>query len=256
MVNILVCVKEVLDVDQVKVDTGSGKPILQGVPKKVNDFDKNAIEAAIQLKEKHGGSISVLSVGPKDCVERIRETLAMGADKAFIIADESTTEVDALCVSSALAGAARKIGEYDLILCGEVSMDDYSGQVGPRIAALLNIPQLTYTKKVEIEGTDLKVERDLGDETSVEQSSLPAVVTVTQEINTPRLPKLMDIMKAKSKPVEYWTLGDVGSDIACNVSTQNVAAITGDRKQALFENADEAAYTAVIEAVQERLGGA
>ncbi|GAH17631.1 unnamed protein product, partial [marine sediment metagenome] len=137
--NIIVCAKQVVDVSEMKVDSSTKKPILQGVPQKISDIDKNAMEEAIKIKDKHGGKITVLTVGPADAKERIKELLAMGADEGILI--PYPDKYDYHVVSTLLTEAIKKIGEYEIILCGEASIDLFSGQIGPRIAGLLNIPQ-------------------------------------------------------------------------------------------------------------------
>jgi electron transfer flavoprotein beta subunit len=146
--NIIVCAKQVVDISEMKMDENTNKPILSGLDKKVNEIDKNAVEEAINIKEAiGGGKITVITVGEADAKERMKEMLAMGADEGIII--NPPEKDDYAVLTKILSKAIEKIKEYDLILCGEASTDMFSGQVGPRLAGLLNIPQITYAQKIE-----------------------------------------------------------------------------------------------------------
>ena len=147
--NIIVCAKQVVDVSEMKVDPSTKKPILKGIPQKVSDIDKNAMEEAIKIKEKNGGTIKTITVGTSDAKERIKELLAMGADEAVLVTH--TDLFDYHVISKLLAAAIQKIGSYDIIICGEASIDLFSGQIGPRLAGLLNIPQITYAQQATAE---------------------------------------------------------------------------------------------------------
>ena len=127
--NIIVCAKQVVDISEMKVDPNTKKPILQGIPQKISDIDKNAMEEAIKIKEKHGGKITVVTVGPADAKERIKELLAMGADEGVLVT--APNNIDYHMTATLLAEAVKKIGQYDMILCGEASIDMFSGQIGP-----------------------------------------------------------------------------------------------------------------------------
>jgi len=152
LLRILVCLKQAIDVSQLKADPSTGRLVTAGVPRKISDFDKNALEEAVRLKEKLGGEVVTLTASAEDAKTSIREALAMGADKGYFIYDEALLGSDTLAVSTALAGAVKKIDDFDLILCGEASIDGFSAQIGPRLAELLNIPIVTYARKVALEG--------------------------------------------------------------------------------------------------------
>ncbi len=152
MVRILVCIKQAIDVSQLKVDSATRRLITVDAPKKISDFDKNALEEAVRLKEKLSGEIITLTVGPEDAKTTIREALAIGADKAYIISDPSFEGSDTLATSYILAEAVKKLGQFDLILCGEASIDSFSAQVGPRLADRLSLPLVTYVRKLSLEG--------------------------------------------------------------------------------------------------------
>lgn len=207
---ILVCIKQALDVSQIKADKATGRLILVNVPKKISDFDKNALEEAIRLKAKFGGEVLTVTVGTEDAKTTVREALAMGADRACIISDPAFEESDTLATSYILAEAVKKIGQFDLILCGETSIDGYSAQIGPRLAERLSIPVVTYVRKLSLEGSVVTVERTLEDCYETIRVETPALFTVTKELNEPRIPTLMAIMKASKKEVTMWKAADLG----------------------------------------------
>jgi electron transfer flavoprotein beta subunit len=210
MVRILVCIKQAVDVSQLKVDTATRRLITVDAPKKISDFDKNALEEAVRLKEKLGGEIITLTVGPEDAKSTIREALAIGADKAYIVSDPVFEGSDTLATSYILAEAVKKLGAFDLILCGEASIDSFSAQVGPRLADRLNLPLVTYVRKLSLEGDVVTAERTWEDSHETVRAKTPALLTVTKELNEPRIPSLMMIMKASKKEVVLWKALDLG----------------------------------------------
>ena len=232
--NIIVCAKQVIDVSEMKVDPGTKKPILQGVPQKISDIDKNAMEEAIKIKEKNGGKITVVTVGPADAKERIKELLAMGADEGILVSHPE--KYDYHVISSILAEAIKKIGEYDIVLCGEASIDMFSGQVGPRVAGLLNIPQITYAQSVTAEKDKVTAERNMGDKAVTTESTYPVLITVTKESNEPRLPSLMQILGAANKPINDWTADSLISGLNPMVDTVELKGVSMERKNVVFQN--------------------
>lgn len=208
--NILVCVKYALDVTELRIDPSSKTPTLQGAPRKVSDIDKNAVEEAVVLKEKHGGKVVILTFGPKEATGGLKEALAIGADEAYLVEDPSNGLLDTRATSIVLAAGIKKLGNFDLILCGEATVDGFSSQVGPRLAEKLGIPLLSYARKVVVNGDEVTVERDLEDRYEVLKTKLPALISVTREINTPRIPPLMAILKASKKKSEIWKVEDLG----------------------------------------------
>lgn len=232
--NIIVCAKQVVDVSEMKVDSNTKKPILQGVPQKISDIDKNAMEEAIKIKDKHGGKITVVTVGPSDAKERIKELLAMGADEGVLI--PSPDKCDYRVVSSLLAEAIKKIGEYDIVLCGEASIDMFSGQVGPRLAGLLNMPQITYAQNVNAEKDRAVAERNMGDKSVTTESSYPVLITVTKEINEPRLPSLMQILGAANKPINEWSADSLTKELEPKVETLELKGVSMERKNIVYKD--------------------
>lgn len=210
MPRIIVCVKQAIDVTQLKADPATRRLITVDAPKKISDFDKNALEEAIRIKEKHGGEVLALTMGTEEAKTALREALAMGADKGYLLTDTAFQNSDTLATSLILTEAIRKLSPYDLILCGETSIDGFTAQVGPRIGERLGIPVITYARKIIFEGDMIKAERSLEDRYETAQTKTPALITVTKEINEPRIPSLMSIMKASKKEIVTWTLADLG----------------------------------------------
>jgi electron transfer flavoprotein beta subunit len=208
--NIAVCVKETFDVDHIKVDSATLDPILHGIPVEIEEMSKNALEAAIQLKEKHGGKIVAVSVaGSKTIMKSMKEALAMGADEALIITHDFK-EFNPAATALVLSHGIKSIGDIDLVMMGEGSADNYSGQVGPRVAQLLGMPIASYVCGIELESEKLKCTRDLEDCFEINELPTPSVVTVINEINEPRLPSLTQILKASKKPVKEVALDSLG----------------------------------------------
>jgi electron transfer flavoprotein beta subunit len=209
VVKIVALVKQVVDVAQVKFDGGKAPNFAQ-IPAKMSDADKNALEAAVRIKEKAAGSeVIIVSLGGAKVSETVNEALAIGGDKAFIL-QQPHDQLDALATSEILAAAIRKIGGVDLILCGEASTDSYQGQIGPRVAELLQIPQITFVKTLEVQDKHVVATRELGEKVVRVKAAFPALVAVVKDANQPRLPNLMAIMSAKKKPQTTWKPADVG----------------------------------------------
>ncbi len=207
---IVVCVKQVPDTTEVKIDPVTNTLIRQGVPSIVNPFDKNAIEAALQLKEAYGGKITVLSMGPPQAKDALKECLAMGADAAILISDRAFGGSDTLATSYTLAAAISKLGSYDIILFGKQAIDGDTAQVGPETAEHLGIAQVTYASKIEVSGEVAKIEREHEEGYEIIEVKLPAVVTVIKTLNyEPRYPTVKGTMKANRTEIPVWTAADL-----------------------------------------------
>ncbi len=209
MVKILVLMKQVYQTADLKVDRSTKTIVTQGVPRVISEVDKNALEEAVRIKEKHGGKIIAITLGPPEAKEALREALAMGADEACLLTDPLFEGSDAHATANVLAAAVTRILEYDLVLCGAYSEDLFAFQVGPRLAEMCNLPQITYATKLTLEGDRVTVERDLENERQVVEAKLPCLVSVVREINEPRLPTLMAIMAASKKPTNIWAAPDL-----------------------------------------------
>jgi len=259
---IIVCLKQAIDVSQLKADA-NGRLITAGVSRKISNFDKNALEEAVRLKEALDGEVVTVTASVEDAKTTIREALAMGGDKGYFINDEALQNSDTLAISFVLAEAIKKIGQFDLILCGEASIDGFSAQVGPRLAELLNIPVITYGRKICLEGSVLTVERILEDRYETVKASTPAIVTVTKEINEPRIPSLMAIMKASKKEIVTWRLTDLGvspgkvGEAGSGIRILDVKAPKVERRRVLIEGEtpNEIAEKLVKSLIQEGVVG-
>lgn len=253
--NIIVCAKQVVDLSEMKVDSATKKPILQGVPRKISDIDKNALEEAIKIKDKNDGKITILTIGPADAKEQIKELLAMGADEGVLVT--SPDNIDYHMTAILLAEAIKKIGSYDVILCGEASVDLFSGQIGPRVAGLLNIPQITYALSLTVENDKVTAQRNMGKNAITTESTYPVLITVTKEINEPRLPSLMQILGAANKPIQEWTSDSLQSDLKPLVETVELKGVPMERKNIIYKDDLDESVNKLIESLEKEgvLGG-
>ena len=257
MKRIIVCLKQAVDVTQLKVDPATRQLITASTPRKMSDFDKNALEEAVRVKEKNAGvEVVTVTVTSEEAKTVLREALAMGADKAYVVFEPSLQDVDTLGTAHILVETIKKIGEYDLVLCGESSLDSFSGLVGSRVGELLSLPQVTSVRKLSVEGDAVVGERTLEESVETVKAKLPALVTVTREINQPRIPSLMMIMKASKKEIVMWTLADLGVDkekLASKIEVVEVLAPKTERKRIRItgENAAEIADKLAKALIQE-----
>lgn len=210
--NIIVCIKQVPDTTEVKIDRETNTLIREGVPSVINPFDKNAVEEALRLKEKHGGKVVVISMGPLHVQEALKETIAMGVDEAVLLSDKAFAGADTLATSYTLARAIKKLGDFDLIICGKQAIDGDTAQVGPELGEMLNIPQVAYVRKISIEDSKAVVERVMEDGYELMEITLPFLMTVTKEINEPRHTSLRGVLKAKKKEIPVWDAKELGVD--------------------------------------------
>lgn len=209
---IVVCVKQVPDTAEVKIDPVTNTLIRQGVPSIVNPFDKNAVEAAIQLKEKYGGRVTVISMGPPQAQDALKECIAMGADEALLISDRAFGGADTLATSYTLAAAIKKIGNVAMILCGKQAIDGDTAQVGPEMAEHLGWAQVTCVSRIELDGQTVRLEREQEEGYEVIETSLPVLLTVTKSINEPRYPTVKGTMKANRRQIPVWTAAELAVD--------------------------------------------
>ncbi len=214
MLNIVVCVKAVPDPKEacnIKIDPHSKTLMRCDVPLVVNPLDKNAMEAALQLKEQFDVHISVLSMGPPEAGNIVKECLALGADQGFLLCDPAFGGADAYATAFTLAKGIEKIGAYDVIICGMASSDGSTEWVGPEIAEILNIPVVTMVKEIVESDRDWwKVKASLENGYRLIQVKLPAVFTVTRDLNTPRTLSFSGIIKARKKEITRWAISDLG----------------------------------------------
>ena len=233
--------KQVVDLQQIRIKRDTREPVLEGLPVLFGDMDKNALEEAVRIKEKYGAKVTALSVGSARLKDTVLEALAIGADEACIVVDPACEGSDTAALAMTLAKAIEKIGQYDLILVGEGSADNYSGQIGSRIAELQGIPQITYARELTIEGNTVTAVRDVENALEVVKTEMPLVVSVTSEINKPRRPALSQILRASRKPLNSWTLKDLGIDASEVGSASSAIQVVSnlaplqDRKGVIFE---------------------
>lgn len=209
----VVCIKQVPDTTDVKIDPETNTLMREGVESIINPFDSYAIEEALRLKEKLGGKVTAISMGPPQAEAALREAVSMGVDEGILVSDRAFAGSDTWATSYALAMALRKIGDFDVVVCGKQASDGDTAQVGPGIATHLDLPQITYVRKIEeIDEKRVVAERLL--ETGYEsiEAPLPCLLTVVKEINEPRLPSLKGKMAARKAEIPTWSAEDIGAE--------------------------------------------
>jgi electron transfer flavoprotein beta subunit len=257
--NIAVCTKFVVDPSQLQAEPGTGRPALARAPFRINTFDENAIEAALQLCGQAGGRVVGISLvaapPPKDVMLK---ALAMGMDALYLVLDPERIATDSLRIASVLAASLKAVAategfeRWDLVLCGEASVDDYNGQIGPRLAQALDLPAVTYATRLGIEDGLLVAERTLEDRAETVEAELPAVATVGMEINDPRMPTVLQIMGAGRKPIHELALAGIdGLNLAAlagrpALRSIEVAAPPSARRNIVIEGDDVAAKVAEL----------
>jgi len=201
--NIIVCIKQVPDTADVKINPETNTLVREGVKSMINPFDMYAIEEAVRLKEKHGGKTTVITMGPPQADAALREAISLGIDEAVLVSDRAFAGSDTLATSYTLAHAIKKVGEFSIILCGKQASDGDTAQVGPGISTHLDIPQVTYVKKIEeIKNNVARVERMTEEGYDILEIPLPCLFTVVKEINVPRIPSLKGIIRSKSAKIQ------------------------------------------------------
>lgn len=215
---ILVCVKQVPDTAEVKIDPEKHTVIRAGVPNIFNPFDQNALEAALQLKDSQGARVTLLSMGPPQAEDVLREGLAMGADDAYLLTDRKVGGSDTLATGYCLAQAVKKVAElqgieqFDVVLCGKQAIDGDTAQVGPQIATELGIPQITYAAEINVDGTTVRVKQQNEEGYIVTEAQFPVLITAVKELNEPRFPTIRGTMKAKKREIPHLSADDIKVD--------------------------------------------
>ncbi len=239
-IRIGVAVKHGIDVALTRADRTTGLVQLSSAPRKTSDFDKNAVEEAVRLRERNGGTVTAISVGGPAAREALREAAAIGADNLALVTAENWASWDTRAVARLLAAATAQLGGFDLFLLGEGSTDHFAGLVGPRLAAELGVADIAYVRKLAIEAGVVVAEKDLEREVEVVRARFPVVVTVGQEINTPRLATFTANLKASKKEVKVLTPSDLGlkaEALAPVVTIERVAVPETPRKQVAITGA-------------------
>lgn len=243
MPNIITCYKWVLDEADLRVES-NGTLNLERAKAKISEYDRNAIEAAVQIQEKAGGSVVAVSLGGPELKASAKDALSRGPERAVLAIDPKFAGADSHTTALGLVGAIRAAGDFDMIICGEGSGDVYAQQVGPRIAALLDIPCITFVNKLEVTETGVRAERKLDDGIEVVEAAFPVVVTVLPDLNKPRIPGLKQVMGASKKEVKVLdaaALGLTDEQVAGRVERRSLQAPKSDRKQVRVASVDELA---------------
>jgi electron transfer flavoprotein beta subunit len=208
---IIVCVKQVPDTAEVKINRETGTLIREGVPSIVNPFDMHAIEAGLNVRERAGGKVTVITMGPPQAESALRDAISMGADDAVLLSDRAFAGSDTWATSFALSKAIGKIGA-DIIICGKQAIDGDTAQVGPETAEFLNIPHISYVRKIEdVTEKSIRVQRMMDEGYDVVESPFPVLLTVVKELNEPRMPSLKGKMAAKKAVIQKWGAADIGA---------------------------------------------
>jgi len=213
--NVIVCVKQVPGTTEVKMNQETNTIIREGVEAILNPFDAYAVEEAVRIKENTEGKATALSMGIPSVADLLKETIASGIDDTVLLSDRAFAGADTLATAYALSMGIRKIGDYDLIICGKQAIDGDTAQVGPSLAEKLGLPHTTYVRRIEeIRGGYIRCQRMTDSGYEVIEMPLPAVITVVKEINEPRMPSLKGMMRAKKAAVNIWTAEDIDADPA------------------------------------------
>ena len=249
-INIVVCAKQVIDPETpasaFRVDTDTRRVIpAQGIPPVVNGFDENAVEAALRIRDSADAeaTITIVSVGNNFVMDVMKKPLSMGADHLVLVQDEALEDLDAFVTARVLSEAIKKIGEFDLVLCGRQASDWDNAQVPLGLAEMLGLPSVTIAQKIEVADGALTVERALFDGYEVVEASLPALVTVSNELGEPRYPTLRGIMAASKKSPTIWTAADLGldaSDLSARVLLTDLFVPTSAKRCEFIEGENEA----------------
>ncbi len=213
---IIVCVKQVPDAKDVRLDPETNTLSREGVESIMNPYDQHALEEAVRLKEELGGEVIVLTMGPPQAEDVLRQAISCGADSAILVSDRAFAGADTWATSYTLEHAVKKIGDFDLIICGKQAIDGDTAQVGPGLATRLAVPYLTCVQKIREATSDgLVVERMMDDGYDILGVNYPALLTVVKNINEPRVPSLKGKMKAKKVEIVMWSSQDIGADPRC-----------------------------------------
>ena len=214
--NILVCVKQVPDARDVRLDPVTNTLAREGVESIMNPYDRHALEEAVAIKEQQGGTVTVITMGPPQAEVVLREAIACGADEGVLVSDRAFAGADTWATSYTLAMAVQTLGSFDLILCGKQAIDGDTAQVGPGLACRLRLPYAACVQKTrKVTADAIEVERMMDDGFDVIRLPLPALMTVVKDINEPRVASLKGKMKAKKAEIKRYTAAEIGADPQC-----------------------------------------
>jgi len=239
----LVCYKWTLDEQDIKIKPEDQSLDTSRAKGKISDFDRNAIEEATQVVEKQGGIVDALSYGTSAVKQSLKDALSRGPEKVYWVADDSADNADANVTANVLAAAIRKIGQYDLIFCGDGSSDQFNQQAAARLAALLGLPCLSFVQKMSVEGEYVTATRKLEDCAEEVSVKGPVVISVLSEINKPRIPSLKQVLGAAKKPnqeIKIADLGLKGDDLQPKAVRRSVKGFVMKRKNVIFKESSAA----------------
>lgn len=250
---IVVCIKQVPDTDEVKIDEEKGTLIRKGVPSIINPEDRNALEEAVKIKEKNGAEIVVITMGPPQAKEALREAYAIGADQVILLSDIAFAGSDTWATAYTLSQAIKEIGNVDLILCGRQAIDGDTAQVGPQIAENLSLPQLTYVKSLDINSDKISVSRAIEAGSMELETKLPALVTVLGSVNQPRYPSIKRIIEIYNQDkIVNWSKDDLDLDeskLGLDASPTQVADTfvpTHEKKGEIYDSKTQSAVKLLV----------
>jgi electron transfer flavoprotein beta subunit len=212
MLRIIVCIKQVPETQEVRLDPVTHTLKREGIAAIINPFDLYALEEGLRVRDSQGGTVTVITMGPPQADAALREALGYGADAAVLLSDKKFAGADTWATALTLARAIEKLGGADLIFCGKQAIDGDTAQVGPMLATILDIPYVAWARKLTFADGNLTVERLLDHGYDAVETSLPALVTVVKEINEPRVPSFKAKLKAKKEVIPVWGLADLGLD--------------------------------------------
>ncbi len=209
---IIVCIKQVPDTAEIRINPETNTLMREGVPSIINPFDLHALEAGLQIKDKLGAKVTVLTMGPPQAESSLREAISMGADEAALLTDRAFAGADTWATSYTLAKAIKKLGA-DIIFCGKQAIDGDTAQVGPETAEFLNIPHIAYVRKIEeVRDDHIRVQRLMDEGYDLVESSIPVLLTVVKELNQPRMPSLKGKMAAKKAEIKKMGMFDIEAE--------------------------------------------
>lgn len=211
--NVVVCLKQVPGTTEVRIDPQTNTLMRQGIESIINPFDTYALEEGARLKERHGGKVTAITMGPPQAEAALREAISLGTDEAVLLCDSSFAGADTWATAYTLSRAIARLGQYDIIICGRQTIDGDTGQVGPELAEMLDVPFVAYVSQIEaIADGRIRIRRMVEEGHEIIETTLPAVITVAKDINVPRLPSLRGITRARSASIPVWDAGGLGID--------------------------------------------
>lgn len=247
---LLVCIKQVVDTSKMEVDPNTGRLNRNGANSILNPCDRNALEAALALRDAEGGSVTVITMGPPQAGVALKEAGSMGADDLYLVTDRAFGGADTLATSYTLSSVIKKLGDFDLIFCGVESIDSNTAQVGPEVAAMLGIPSVSAAVSLSYAAGKLTVTRANGEDRDVLELSLPAVVTATPALNAPRYPSIMGILKKPNMEIHQITAADLDVEAdrigikGSPTQVKGVRPVVPAKKESLHIEGEEASAAA------------